>query len=162
MELLEVLKEKNRNFSIAELAEAMDLPPSTVHRILQTFCEKKYVIRDDRSHTYRLGPALIPLGKAAARGIRLQDAAHGILAQLAKQTKEDAYLVIPVGNKGLVIEKVDGPSHLKVVEEFGYEMYMHCGAIRKVLLSMADTGLHRRILQKHYSSTTGFPSCPPG
>lgn len=70
MELLEVLKEKNRNFSIAELAEAMDLPPSTVHRILQTFCEKKYVIRDDRSHTYRLGPALIPLGKAAARGIR--------------------------------------------------------------------------------------------
>ena len=47
MELLEVLKEKNRNFSIAELAEAMDLPPSTVHRILQTFCEKKYVIRDD-------------------------------------------------------------------------------------------------------------------
>ncbi|MFR4784387.1 MAG: hypothetical protein ACLUAR_17160 [Pilosibacter sp.] len=27
MELLEVLKEKNRNFSIAELAEAMDLPP---------------------------------------------------------------------------------------------------------------------------------------
>lgn len=135
MELLEVLKEKNRNFSIAELAEAMDLPPSTVHRILQTFCEKKYVIRDDRSHTYRLGPALIPLGKAAARGIRLQDAAHGILAQLAKQTKEDAYLVIPVGNKGLVIEKVDGPSHLKVVEEFGYEMYMHCGAIRKVLLA---------------------------
>ena len=68
MELLEVLKEKNRNFSIAELAEAMDLPPSTVHRILQTFCEKKFVIRDDRSHTYRLGPALIPLGKAAARG----------------------------------------------------------------------------------------------
>ena len=97
--------------------------------------KKKYVIRDDRSHTYRLGPALIPLGKAAARGIRLQDAAHSILTQLAKQTKEDAYLVIPVGNKGLVIEKVDGPSHLKVVEEFGYEMYMHCGAIRKVLLA---------------------------
>ena len=40
-----------------------------------------------------------------------------------------------MGNKGLVIEKVDGPSHLKVVEEFGYEMYMHCGAIRKVLLA---------------------------
>ena len=160
MELLEVLKEKNRNFSIAELAEAMDLPPSTVHRILQTFCEKKYVIRDDRSHTYRLGPALIPLGKAAARGIRLQDAAHGILAQLAKQTKEDAYLVIPVGNKGLVIEKVDGPSHLKVVEEFGYEMYMHCGAIRKVLLAWCRH-LHRRILQKHYSPRSGFPHVRP-
>ena len=39
MELLEVLREKNTSFSIAELAEAMALPPSTVHRILQTFCE---------------------------------------------------------------------------------------------------------------------------
>lgn len=135
MELLEVLQEKNRSFSIAELAEAMDLPPSTVHRILQTFCEKKYVMRDERSHTYRLGPALIPLGKAAARGIRLQDAAYPILSSLSAKTEEDSYLVIPVGNKGLVIEKVDGPNHLKVVEEFGYEMYLHCGAIRKVLLA---------------------------
>ena len=49
MELLEVLREKNRSFSIAELAEDMNLPPSTIHRILQTFCEKKYVIRDERS-----------------------------------------------------------------------------------------------------------------
>lgn len=40
MELLEVLKEQNRNFSIAELSESMNLPPSTIHRILQTFCEK--------------------------------------------------------------------------------------------------------------------------
>ena len=82
MELLEVLKEKNRSYSIAELADIMDLPPSTIHRILQTFCEKKYVIRDERSHTYRLGPALIPLGKAAAKGIRLQDAAYPVLTAL--------------------------------------------------------------------------------
>ena len=135
IEILEVLKERNRSYSIAELAEAIDLPPSTVHRILQTFCEKKYVIRDERSHTYRLGPALIPLGKAAASGIRLQDAAHPLLSALSARTEEDSYLVIPVGNKGLVIEKVDGPNHIKVVEEFGYEMYLHCGAIRKVLLA---------------------------
>ena len=102
MELLEVLKEKNRSFTIAELADTMNLPPSTVHRILQTFCEKKYVIRDERSHTYRLGPALIPLGKAASKGIRLQDAAKPILASLSQKTGEDVYLMIPVGNKGLV------------------------------------------------------------
>ena len=124
IEILEVLKERNRSYSIAELAEAIDLPPSTVHRILQTFCEKKYVIRDERSHTYRLGPALIPLGKAAASGIRLQDAAHPLLSALSARTEEDSYLVIPVGNKGLVIEKVDGPNHIKVVEEFGYDMYL--------------------------------------
>ena len=46
MELLELLKEANHKYSIAELSESTGLPPSTIHRILQTFCEKKYVIRD--------------------------------------------------------------------------------------------------------------------
>lgn len=66
MELLELLKEANHKYSIAELSESTGLPPSTIHRILQTFCEKKYVIRDEHAHTYQLGPALISLGRAAA------------------------------------------------------------------------------------------------
>lgn len=43
--------------------------------------------------------------------------------------------MIPVGNKGLVIEKVDGPNHIKVVEEFGYEMYPPLRSLPKVLLA---------------------------
>lgn len=161
LELLEVLKEKNRSFSIAELAETMNLPPSTVHRILQTFCEKKYVIRDERSHTYRLGPALIPLGKAASKGIRLQDAAKPILSALSEQTGEDVYLIIQVGNKGLVIEKVDGPSHLKVVEEFGYEMHLHCGAIRKVLLAYQSPNFIDEYFKNIIMQDRAFPYVRP-
>ena len=44
MELLELLKEANHKYSIAELSESTGLPPSTIHRNLQTFCEKKYVL----------------------------------------------------------------------------------------------------------------------
>lgn len=161
LELLDVLKERNRSFSIAELAEAMNLPPSTIHRILQTFCEKRYVIRDERSHTYRLGPALIPLGKAAAKGIRLQDAAKPILASLSEQTGEDVYLIIQVGNKGLVIEKYDGPSHLKVVEEFGYEMYLHCGAIRKVLLAYQTSSFLDEYFKNIILEGRAFPYVRP-
>lgn len=51
MELLELLKEANHKYSIAELSESTGLPPSTIHRILQTFCEKKYVIRDETLRT---------------------------------------------------------------------------------------------------------------
>ncbi|MBQ7797402.1 MAG: IclR family transcriptional regulator [Lachnospiraceae bacterium] len=161
LELLEVLKERNRSFSIAELADTMNLPPSTVHRILQTFCEKKYVIRDERSHTYRLGPALIPLGKAASKGIRLQDAAKPVLAALSEQTGEDVYLIIQVGSKGLVIEKVDGPSHLKVVEEFGYEMHLHCGAIRKVLLAFQSPNFIDEYFQNIIMQDKAFPYVRP-
>ncbi|MBP3927415.1 MAG: IclR family transcriptional regulator, partial [Clostridium sp.] len=143
--------------SIAELSEATGLPPSTIHRILQTFCEKKYVLRDEYSHTYQLGPALISLGRAASNNIRIQEAALPILKNLSYVTREDSYLVIQVGDKGLVLDKMDGPNHLKVVEEFGYEMDLHCGAIRKVLLAYQDQDYIDYYLNNMLDRPEAFP-----
>mgnify|MGYP002545643340 CR=1 FL=1 len=142
MELLELLKEANHKYSIAELSESTGLPPSTIHRILQTFCEKKYVIRDEHAHTYQLGPALISLGRAAADNVRIQDAALPILKNLSYCTREDSYLIIQVGDKGLVLDKTDGPNHLKVVEEFGYEMDLHCGGKNIILFVCGFVGIN--------------------
>ena len=138
MELLELLKEANHKYSIAELSESTGLPPSTIHRILQTFCEKKYVIRDEHAHTYQLGPALI-----------------------SYCTREDSYLIIQVGDKGLVLDKTDGPNHLKVVEEFGYEMDLHCGAIRKALLAFQSDEYIRRYLDTRLTRPEAFPKADP-
>lgn len=157
LELLELLKETTHKYSIAELSEATGLPPSTVHRILQTFCEKKYVIRDEHAHTYQLGPALISLGRAAAGSVRIQDAALPILKNLSYVAREDTYLVIQVGDKGLVLEKMDGPNHLKVVEEFGYEMDLHCGAIRKVLLAYQEEDYIQYYLENILDRPESFP-----
>lgn len=157
LELLEALKEHSHKFTIAELSEQMALPPSTIHRILQTLCEKKFVIRDEHSHTYQLGPALISLGRAASNNIRMQDAALPILKNLSYVTREDSYLVIQVGDKGLVLDKVDGPNHLKVVEEFGYEMDLHCGAIRKVLLANQSDEYIRFYLEHILDRPEAFP-----
>ena len=157
LELLELLKETPHKCSIAELSEATGLPPSTIHRILQTFCEKKYVLRDEYSHTYQLGPALISLGRAASNNIRIQEAALPILKNLSYVTREDSYLVIQVGDKGLVLDKMDGPNHLKVVEEFGYEMDLHCGAIRKVLLAYQDQDYIDYYLNNMLDRPEAFP-----
>ncbi len=161
MEILEVLKDKNEGCTIAQISEAVDLPPSTVHRILATFCERNYVLRDERSHTYRLGPALISLGKSASSGIRLTDTAHPVLASLTAETNEDSYLTIQVGEKGLVLERFDGPGHLKVIEEFGYEMYLHCGAIRKTLLAWQTQEFIEDYIEKVIVVEDAFPHTEP-
>ena len=162
MELLELLKETNHKYSIAELSEATGLPPSTIHRILQTFCEKKYVIRDEHAHTYQLGPALISLGRAAANNVRIQEAALPILKNLSYNTREDSYLIIQVGDKGLVLDKMDGPNHLKVVEEFGYEIDLHCGAIRKVLLAYQEPKYIDYYLNNILDRPESFPQISRG
>lgn len=135
LDLLDALKESGKAVPLVELSQMVDLPPSTIHRILKTLCARHYVVRDGKTHLYRLGPALISLGMAAAHNIRLQNVAPPILHKLSDMTGEDAFLVIVSGFKGLVLDKVEGPNNLKVIEKFGYEVDLHCGAIRKTLLA---------------------------
>ena len=62
MELLETMAVPDKSFSVSELSERLNLPPSTIHRILKTFCAMQYVTKDNVAHLYKLGPALILLG----------------------------------------------------------------------------------------------------
>lgn len=156
-ELIELLKDTTRRHTIAELSNAADLPPSTVHRILAVLCEYRYVSRDETSHTYQLGPALIPLGRAAAEGFTLQEVARPVLKALSARIYEDSFLTIKVGDKGMVLLQQSSRNHLKVVEEFGYEMDLHCGAIRKVLLAYQDAAYIRHYLDTRLDRPNAFP-----
>lgn len=156
LDLLELLKRPQRTFSIAQLSSDIGLPPSTVHRLLQTLCEKGFVYRDEQTHLYQLGPALISLGTAAAQGQDLRQLATPVLQRLAQQALEDAFLIIPSGYRGLVLCQVDGPNNLRVTEKFGYEIDLHCGAIRKALLAGQPQSYWAEYIAHQAVSTT----CP--
>lgn len=161
MDVLEALKEPEKAFSLSELSESLDLPPSTIHRILQTFSTKNYVTRDEKTHLYQLGPALISLGMAATHNVKLQDMAPPILRKLSAMTMEDTFLVILAGFRGLVLERVEGPNNLKVIEKFGAEVDLHCGAIRKSLLAYQPNSFIRDFIEhglsRHAENTITNP-----
>lgn len=156
IDLLEILKSPDKSFSISELSDRLALPPSTVHRILQTFCARNFITKDESTHLYRLGPALISLGTAASHNLRLQDMARPVLYHLSRESGEDAFLVIRAGNKGLVLDKVEGANILKVVEKFGSAVDLHCGAIRKALLAFQGD----EFLQEYVKVKLAGPDSP--
>lgn len=53
------------------LVEATGLSKSTMHNLLSTLEAHKFVRREESTKTYRLGSALIPLGTAATRQVKL-------------------------------------------------------------------------------------------
>lgn len=156
MEVLEHLRRADKSCSLAELSQMSGLPSSTVHRILQTFCSANYVTRDAKTHLYRLGTALIPLGMAATRRLRLRDSAMPVLKDLMKMTKEDVFLIILSGYQGMVLEKIEGPNPLKVIERFGNEVDLHCGGSRRALLAFQSDDFVRDYIQKHLRSRGNF------
>ena len=157
IDILELLKDSSRSHTIAELHEETSLPPSTIHWILNALAEKHFVTHDEATHTYQLGPALISLGVSAAKSFTLQDVARPILRELSAKIYEDSYLVVKVKDRGMVLLQQSGSNPLKVVEEFGYEMDLHCGAIRKVLLAYQDPSYIEYYMDKRLDRPNAFP-----
>lgn len=135
IDILERLGQNGKKYSVAEIVEYTELAPSTVHRILQTLVHKNLVTKDEDSHLYFLGPGLIPLGIKASLHVNVRGVAIPILHELSEETGEDSYLITISGYKGLFLEKVEGKHPLKIVDTYGPEFDLHCGAIRKVLLA---------------------------
>ncbi|GAA0181762.1 IclR family transcriptional regulator [Clostridium sediminicola] len=159
--LLEALKVPDKEFSIATLSEELQLSPSTVHRLLQTLCEIKYVIKDERAHTYKLGPALISLGLISQHNLHLLDFSKPILNKLSCETEEDSFLIIRSDFKGLVLEMSQSHNPLKIVDRYGYERNLHCGAIRKTLLAYQSDDFIKEYIHKVLTKEGSFPKMSP-
>lgn len=160
-DILEILKVPDKEFTIADISERMQLPPSTVHRILQTLCQIRYVVKDERAHTYRLGPALISLGLISQHNLHLVNYAKPILDKLSHETDEDSFLVIRSGLKGLVLEKSQSLNPLKIVDKYGYERDLHCGAIRKTLLAYQSEEFIEYYINQVLTKENAFPKMTP-
>ncbi len=70
----------------AELAGDAGVSQATCHAILTTLAGAGYVVRDPASKSYRLGPAVVGLGEAAARSFPEIGAARAELERLAART----------------------------------------------------------------------------
>ncbi|MBC7342129.1 MAG: IclR family transcriptional regulator [Clostridia bacterium] len=127
-----------KGISIRDLAYQTGLPPSTVHRFLQGFKRYDLVEQDEASRDYRLGYKILLMGLKVRSGLDLTRAAQPILEQLSATTGEDAYLVIPRGDVGIFLQGVEGRQPIRVVETYGTEIPLHCGASRKAILAFKD------------------------
>lgn len=83
---------------LSDLARKVDLPKSTVARLLGTLEEVEAVERDDEDHwLYRLGPMVQRLSSAAGGPAQLAGFARPYLEELTEATGEAAGLSIPDG-----------------------------------------------------------------
>lgn len=153
VQIMDFMKEPDKTYSIKDISIATALSSSTVHRILATLVDCGYVMHDEVTHNYKLGYALISLGMAAIHNTKLQELAKTMLKELSSLTQEDAFLMIKSGNNGIAIQKEQGPNNLKVVENFGYEISLHWGAIRKVLLAFQSEEFISEYMRTNFKPT---------
>jgi IclR family acetate operon transcriptional repressor len=134
--VLECFAGADRSLGLTEIARAVALTPSTVHRLLRALIGAGYVEQEPTTEHYRLGIGIAVLGQRALEhsGYHL---ARPVLDQLSARTGESVSLGIRRGHEVVVIERASGAAPLRFDHPAGAEIAMHSSAMGKVLLAFS-------------------------
>jgi IclR family transcriptional regulator, acetate operon repressor len=141
--VLRALRRYPEGASLGELAQAVELPRSTVQRIVDALDTEGLVVAASSHAGVRLGPAL--LGLAAATRFGIVELARPIVEALAKATGETVDLSIANHDKVVFVDQLPGIHRLAAVSAVGVSFPMHSCANGKAVLALMDELELRRV-----------------
>ncbi|MGH7777149.1 MAG: IclR family transcriptional regulator [Candidatus Dormibacterales bacterium] len=146
LRVLETFTPHERDLSLTDIARRLDLPKSSVHRLLATLIEHGLVERDQLSRRYRLGIKLFEIGSTAIQERGLHSAAYPILEGLTLLTGETTHLAVLSGIEAVYVYKIDSPSSIMMPSRVGGRAPCHCTSIGKVLLAWNTQDLYSQVV----------------
>ena len=162
LDLLEIIERRPAGASIRELSEFLDMPRSTVYRILNTL-EARDVVKRGFSGAYLLGPRLLSLAANVVAGhdSDLAKLANTHLERLSQSTGEASKLSVLDGDGVLVIAVAHSAGAYGLTVKPGRRLPLHAGAASRVLLAHMDGGDIARILNGPLPRYTDTTMCEP-
>jgi DNA-binding IclR family transcriptional regulator len=148
IDLLDLLAVNYRGIPLADIAQALELPKSTAHRLLNALVERNLVRQSPHTGNYMLGYGILTLSRAFMLGFDLSAVAHPILVRLNKEFDETVHLGVldEMGEKVVFIDKIDSSQVVRMVSAIGERLPIHCTSLGKALLACLDDQTLRRRL----------------
>ncbi|MEM7442235.1 MAG: IclR family transcriptional regulator [Pseudomonadota bacterium] len=115
--ILRALKEDRSGMSLGQIAQSVNLPRSTVQRIVGALQNERLVIGGSNGGQFRLGPGLSALAEAARYNI--VESCRLLLTELAQATGETADLSVLRGPAMIFLDQVPGTHRLRTVSSVG-------------------------------------------
>ena len=147
--LLELLSQRKSPMRMIEIAQALDLPKSTTHGLLQTLQAKEFVVRDDNQR-YRLSLRLFSLAATALELVDLPELARPAMEKLSESIGGTCNLAVLDGHHVLYIEKVEHRDSLvRLVTHVGTRIPAHVTALGRVLVGELPEADREQWLSEH-------------
>jgi DNA-binding IclR family transcriptional regulator len=154
LEIIQKISEANTHgLSITEISKAIDLPVSTVYRLIQNLLAWNYVYEKEDGH-YTLGLRLLELGSIVQQNVQVRNIAKKYMEELNRITKETIYMAVldDKANNLIYVEKLDSKRNVNLVAGVGTRNYIHSTANGKCVVSAFSDEKIIQILSK-----TGMP-----
>lgn len=114
---------------LTEAIQVTHLERSTARRILRCLVDEGFVMQDEQTRRYFLGPLVLELGLAAAPQFNLVDLCRPSLHRIAGETGDTVFLVVRSGYDSVCIDRVEGSYPIKALTlEVGTRRPLGAGA----------------------------------
>jgi len=152
--VLSLFTTEQRDWTVTELGRACGLPVPTVYRIVCALHRHGFLSRQEISKRYRLGPAIVRLGRMAAMTVDLRAVTHPVLRRVSMRTRETSLLTIvsESGCSAVCLDRVESREPLRLSVQPGREMPLHAGASQKILLAHLPTADTARVVDEPLES----------
>ncbi|MHB8916381.1 MAG: IclR family transcriptional regulator [Desulfocucumaceae bacterium] len=135
LDILEVLRVEKEPRSLAYLHKALDLPKTTLARILSTLEAKGFVERDSTLQKYTLGIKFFYYGHAVSEKLTEKQVVAPVLKRIRDSCLESVYICILHNNRRLCVDYLSGKNAVRVMTYVGDESPLYVGASGKVMLA---------------------------
>ena len=134
--------------TLSEIAQRLDLAPSTVHRVLVTLAVRGVAESDHATQTWHVGPTAFRHGSAFMRRSGLVERARPVLRRLMEVTGETANLGILDGNAVLFLNQAETHETIRAFFPPGTRSPLHASGIGKALLAHMRSFELRQLLRE--------------
>lgn len=147
-QLLQLLVAEGRAMTLAQIAEGLTIPKSTVHRLCANLVELRYLVRDVDERYYVAGPALHRLAYETLANGSSSRLRHKVLTDLVDEVGETCNLTSIDGASVLYLDRVEAERPWRLTMGVGVHVPLHCTASGKLFLSQMRPGERRKLLGK--------------
>jgi DNA-binding IclR family transcriptional regulator len=140
LQIIEVLAGEREPLRLAEISKRVEMPASTVLRMINTLVEHGYAYQDAQSLRYGLTLRFAQIGHMISAQLRIRDVVHPYLTELSRVTGESTCLAIEEDMEVIYIDVVDGgDGMLKIMQRIGKRAPMHSTGVGKLMLTKYST-----------------------
>ncbi|MEV0265681.1 IclR family transcriptional regulator [Streptomyces sp. NPDC050617] len=152
------------DWGVTEVAEEFGWDTSVAQRLLATLAGRGFLVSDPATRRYRIGPAVLRLGRLWERSGTLELLARPVLEELCRETGDTVLLCVPDSFHMRCVAAVEGESGPLRYYPLVGELYpAHAGATSKSFYAfLPDDQRHRLFRDRPMARFTERTQTDPG
>jgi DNA-binding IclR family transcriptional regulator len=133
---------------VTELSRMTGIQKNRVWRILTTLAQRGYVLQDEETQKYSLGPGFLILGETFRNRFDLRRAAAPFMDELAEVSGDAIHLDIIYGQEAVLIDRRLGQHGVQVTGPIGEGIPLYLGASPKIHLAYLSPRERSKLLDE--------------